>query len=259
MRRDYSDSKAGIQRITETPGGAQRGEIPSSSSDTRADFAEEGIPTRGEGGFSDPEIRRTAAVWSSAELVERAQRGEEKAFEALFHLHKHRVYSLCLRMIKNTAEAEELAQEAFLQVFRKIHTFRGDSAFSTWLHRLSVNVVLMRLRKKSVPAVSLEEGSTGDEFGEQKKEYGAQDATLAGSIDRVNLERAIAQLPNGYRRAFVLHDVEGYEHNEIAAMLGSSIGNSKSQLHKARVRLRKLLGEMGRERCQENEFHAEFV
>jgi RNA polymerase sigma-70 factor, ECF subfamily len=196
---------------------------------------------------------------SNAELVARAQRGDEKAFEALFNLHKQRVYSLCLRMIKNTAEAEELTQEAFLQVFRKIHTFRGESAFSTWLHRLSVNIVLMRLRKKSVPVTSLEENLPGDELDEPRMEYGAADPALTGSIDRLLLERAIAQLPPGYKRAFVLHDVHGYEHHEIAAMLGSSIGNSKSQLHKARVRLRKLLGETGQESRRLNELQAELV
>jgi RNA polymerase sigma-70 factor, ECF subfamily len=194
-----------------------------------------------------------------AGLVARAQRGEESAFEALFHLHKQRVYSLCLRMIKNTAEAEELTQDAFLQVFRKIHTFRGESAFSTWLHRLSVNIVLMRMRKKTVTVTSLEDSPAGDEFDEQRKEYGAPDMELAGSIDRVHLERAIAQLPPGYKQAFVLHDVHGYEHHEIAAMLGSSIGNSKSQLHKARVRLRKLLREAGRESRRQSELHAELV
>jgi RNA polymerase sigma-70 factor, ECF subfamily len=181
---------------------------------------------------------------NNAELIMRAKRGEEGAFETLFHQHKQRVYSLCLRMIGNTAEAEELTQEAFLQVFRKIHTFRGDSAFSTWLYRLSVNVALMRLRKKSLNELPLEDGDSEDE---PRKEIAVADLTLQGSIDRLNLQRAVAQLPPGYRQAFVLHDVQGYEHNEIAAMLGFSVGNSKSQLHKARMRLRQLLQEAGRE------------
>jgi len=188
----------------------------------------------------------TPAAPSSAELIARALRGEEKAFETLFRQYKHRVYSVCLRMIGNTAEAEELTQEAFLQVFRKIQTFRSESAFSTWLHRLSVNIVLMRLRKKTVIETPLEDSASGEEFDEPRKEFGAPDPVLAGSIDRLHLERAIAQLPSGYRQAFVLHDVEGYEHNEIAALLGCSIGNSKSQLHKARARLRKLLHETSR-------------
>ncbi len=201
----------------------------------------------------------TPAAPSSAELIARAKRGEEKAFETLFRQYKHRVYSVCLRMIGNTAEAEELTQEAFLQVFRKIQTFRGESAFSTWLHRLSVNIVLMRLRKKSVMVTPLEDCAGGEESEDLQKEYGAPDMVLTGSIDRVHLERAIAQLPSGYRQAFVLHDVEGYEHNEIAALLGCSIGNSKSQLHKARTRLRKLLGGAGPESSRQNALHAELV
>jgi len=184
---------------------------------------------------------------SETELITRAQRGEEKAFEALYDAHKRRVYHLCLRMIRNTDGAEELTQEAFMQAFRKIHTFRGESAFSTWLHRLSVNIVLMRWRKKTISETPLEDSARGEEFDKQRKEIGVPDLTLMGSIDRVHLERAVAQLAPGYRQIFVLHDVQGYEHNEIAAMLGCSIGNSKSQLHKARTRLRKLLQETGRE------------
>jgi len=144
-------------------------------------------------------------------------------------------------MTGNTAEAEDLAQEAFLQLFRKIGTFRGESAFSTWLHRLSVNVVLMHLRRKSLPETPLEEFTEPSQEDGPRREIGARDQTLAGSIDRVNLERAIERLPPGYRTIFVLHDMEGYEHNEIAGMMGCSIGNSKSQLHKARMKLRDLL------------------
>ncbi len=156
-------------------------------------------------------------------------------------MHKRRVYSLCLRMTGNTAEAEDLAQEAFLQLFRKISTFRGESAFSTWLHRLSVNVVLMHLRRKNLPETPLEEFTEPVHEDGPRREIGSRDQNLAGSIDRVNLERAIERLPPGYRTIFVLHDMEGYEHNEIAAMMGCSIGNSKSQLHKARLKLRDLL------------------
>jgi RNA polymerase sigma-70 factor (ECF subfamily) len=201
----------------------------------------------------------TPAPSSHADLIARAQRGEEGAFEAIFHQHKQRVYSLCLRMTGNTAEAEDLTQEAFLQVFRKIHTFRGESAFSTWLHRLSVNIVLMRLRKKTVVQTPLDDTAGGEEFDEPQKEFGAPDPVLVGSIDRMRLERAIAQLPPGYKQAFVLHDVEGYEHNEIAAVLGCSIGNSKSQLHKARTRLRKLLHGTGRGSNRRKELHLEVV
>jgi RNA polymerase sigma-70 factor (ECF subfamily) len=184
-----------------------------------------------------------------AVIIRRAQKGDAAAFEELYRRHKGRVYSLCLRMLGNTAEAEDLTQEAFLQLFRKIHTFRGESAFSTWLHRLAVNTVLMQLRRKSLPQVSLEETIETDEPGEGvKREPGAEDPLLLGSLDRVALEDAIEQLPEGYRIVFLLHDVEGFEHNEIAVMLGCSIGNSKSQLHKARLRLRDLLRQARRKR-----------
>jgi RNA polymerase sigma-70 factor (ECF subfamily) len=177
---------------------------------------------------------------SELELIERAKQGDAEAFEALYHLHKRRVYSLCLRMTANTAAAEDLTQEAFLQLFRKIATFRGESAFSTWLHRMAVNVVLMQLRKKGLPVVPLEDTvETEEEI--PKKELGAPDRNLAGSIDRLQLQRAVDDLPPGYRSIFVLHDVEGYEHNEIAEIVGCSVGNSKSQLHKARLKLRDLL------------------
>jgi RNA polymerase sigma-70 factor (ECF subfamily) len=179
---------------------------------------------------------------NDAEIIRRAQRGDPEAFERLYQLHKSRVYSLCLRMLGNPAEAEDMAQEAFLQLFRKISTFRGESQFSTWLHRLAVNVVLMHLRRKTLPQTSLEETVDPDEAGEgPKRELGAADPLLLGAVDRVTLDDAITRLPDGYRRVFVLHDVEGYEHNEIAELLGCSVGNSKSQLHKARLRLRQLL------------------
>ena len=177
---------------------------------------------------------------SEAEAIERAKQGDAAAFEALYNLHKRRVYSLCLRMTANTAAAEDLTQEAFLQLFRKIGTFRGESAFSTWLHRMAVNVVLMQLRKKGLPVVPLEENIETEEES-PRKEPGADDPRLAGSIDRMQLQRSIEALPPGYRMIFLLHDVEGYEHNEIAEMVGCSIGNSKSQLHKARMKLREIL------------------
>ena len=175
-----------------------------------------------------------------AELVRKAQQGDEAAFEQLYEAHKRRVFSLCLRMIGDPSRAEDLSQQAFLQLFRKIGSFRGQSAFSTWLHRLVVNVVLMHLRKKGLDVVPLEEtDSSRDE--RPRKEYGSVDRHLAGSVDRITLQRAIDGLPPGYRRIFVLHDVEGFEHNEIARMTKCSVGNSKSQLHKARLKLRESL------------------
>jgi RNA polymerase sigma-70 factor (ECF subfamily) len=184
--------------------------------------------------------KKSGEKLSEAEAIERAKQGDAAAFEVLYNLHKRRVYSLCLRMTTNTAEAEDLTQEAFLQLFRKIGTFRGESAFSTWLHRMAVNVVLMQLRKKGLQLVPLDDENEGEEET-PKKDYGAQDNVLAGSLDRLQLKNAIDRLPPGYRNIFVLHDVEGFEHNEIADMVGCSIGNSKSQLHKARMKLRELL------------------
>jgi RNA polymerase sigma-70 factor (ECF subfamily) len=188
-----------------------------------------------------------------AESIRLAQQGDAAAFERLYQLHSRRVYSLCLRMVGNTAEAEDLTQEAFLQLFRKIATFRGESAFSTWLHRLAVNVVLMKLRKKSGKETSLEQVTEPDEeSGTPRRDFGALDLRLSGSLDRVNLQRAVGQLPPGYKAVFVLHDVQGYEHNEIAQMMSCSIGNSKSQLHKARMRLRDLLQETVRDKARED-------
>jgi RNA polymerase sigma-70 factor (ECF subfamily) len=193
-----------------------------------------------------------------AEAIPLAQQGNAAAFERLYRLHHRRVYSLCLRMVSNTAEAEDLTQEAFLQLFRKIATFRGESAFSTWLHRLAVNVVLMKLRRKSGNESSLEQMTEPDEeSGTPRRDFGTADLTLIGSLDRINLQRAVEQLPPGYKAIFVLHDVQGYEHNEIADIMGCSIGNSKSQLHKARMRLRDLLQEAVREKARADRRAAE--
>lgn len=178
---------------------------------------------------------------TEAEAIRRAQAGDESAFQFLYELHKRRVYSLCLRMMKNPVDAEDLAQEAFLQLFRKIGSFRGESAFSTWLHRMTVNVVLMHLRKKGLNTASLDEMLEPTQEDTPKREFGTEDEALVGAIDRVTLDRMVADLPEGYRAIFVLHDVEGFEHNEIAGMVGCSVGNSKSQLHKARLKLREML------------------
>ena len=184
-------------------------------------------------------------------IILRAQAGDSAAFEIIYQQYASRVYALCLRMQRDPAEAEDLTQEAFLQLFRKLQTFRGESAFSTWLHRLTVNLVLMRLRKKSPPTVSIE--ATADpekEVNAPAIDIGAPDLLLEGSIDRLRLERCIAQLPAGYRSIFVLHDIQGYRHDEIAEIVGRSVGDSKSQLHKARMRLRELLQEAQREKAR---------
>ncbi len=177
-------------------------------------------------------------------MIKRAQQGDSDAFSTLFNAHKSRIYSLCLRMTNNVAEAEDLVQDAFLQVFRKLSSFRGDSALSTWLYRIAVNTVLMHFRKKSLIQVSLDEpySSKDDNARQVRRDYGIKDDRLVGCVTRVALTRAISELPAGYRRIFLLHEVEGYEHQEIADLLGCSVGNSKSQLHKAKLRIRDFFG-----------------
>lgn len=158
-------------------------------------------------------------------------------FEDLYRKHYRRVYSICLRMTGNTAEAEDLTQEVFIQLHRKLGSFRGESAFTTWLHRLTVNQVLMHFRKRSVKSeLTTEDGEMPDSVDPDTINPEAMPI-----VDRIAIENAIGQLPPGYRTVFVLHDVEGYEHEEIAKILGCSAGTSKSQLHKARLKLRKLL------------------
>ena len=186
-------------------------------------------------------FKRNPPIVGEAEAIEAAKTGDAEAFSKLYALHKRRVYTLCLRMLGNVSEAEDMTQEAFLHLFRKINSFRGESAFSTWLHRLTVNLVLMQLRKKGLQLVSLEDTINPADEDTPKRDFGSSDLHLTGSVDRVTLERAVASLPPGYRMVFVLHDVEGFEHNEIATMLECSTGNSKSQLHKARLKLRELL------------------
>jgi len=185
------------------------------------------------------------AGMTEAEVIRKAQAGDALCFEALYNHHKRRIFSLCLRMTNNYAQAEDFMQEAFLQLYRKIGSFRGESAFSTWLHRLSVNIILMHWRKKGLSEVSLEETLAPQSEDGPRKDIGKRDDSLHGSIDRMTLENAISSLAPGYRIIFLLHDVEGYEHNEIAEMLGCSIGNSKSQLHKARMKLRTMLPRAG--------------
>src|SRR6266481_3872772 len=178
---------------------------------------------------------------SERSLVQRAQSGDEEAFATLFQGHKKRVYSVCLLMTKDIAEAEDLTQEAFLQVFRSVGSFRGDSAFSTWLYRVAVNTVLMKLRRrKSPPVLSLDE-PVSSESPSLRRDFGKSDPHLSGAVDRLALRRALQELPEGCRKIFALHEVEGYQHHEIAQLLHCSIGNSKSQLHKAKLKMRDLL------------------
>ena len=185
--------------------------------------------------------KRTESYLTEAEVIKQAKEGSAAAFEYLYKAHCRRVYGLCLRMIKNPAEAEDLTQQAFLQLFRKIGTFRGESGFSTWLHRVTVNIVLMHLRRKKPTEIVFEDLYRPSSDDEGTREHGSSDTSMFGAIERLNLMRAIRKLPSGYKRVFLLHDVIGYEHSEIAGLLGCSTGCSKSQLHKARRRLRRLL------------------
>jgi RNA polymerase sigma-70 factor (ECF subfamily) len=180
-----------------------------------------------------------------ADLIRRAQQGDSEAFATLFHSHKTRIYSLCFRMTNNAAEAEDLAQDAFLQVFRKLSTFRGDSALSTWLYRIAVNTVLMHFRRKTPCRISLDEPiRSQDDSKSVRREYGTRDGRLDSAVTRVALTRAISELPEGYRAIFLLHEVDGYQHREIAKLLGCSVGNSKSQLHKAKLKIRDFLSQV---------------
>ncbi len=179
---------------------------------------------------------------SMLETIRRAQQGDAAAFECLYRRHCGRVYGLCLRMLKNASEAEDLTQEAFLQAFRNIRTFRGESAFSTWLHRLTANLVLMHFRRNKAMPSSLEEiFEREQEKGMPRQECGRRDLRLQGVFDRCDLEAAICQLSECNRTTFLLHYVQGYPHKEIARSLGCSVSTAKSQAHRARKRLQEIL------------------
>ena len=202
-------------------------------------IAELDVILEGRGSLVKSHSARMNTVPATSDLIKRAQEGDSEAFGALFQEHRSRIYLVCLRMTGNTAEAEDLTQDAFLQVFRKIAAFRGESAFATWLHRIAVNTVLMHFRRKPKGQVPLDEPYESDS-PKLRHEYGIRDGYLVGCIDRIALARAVEQLPPGYRTIFLLHEVEGYEHQEIAEMLSCTAGNSKSQLHKAKQRFREL-------------------
>lgn len=184
----------------------------------------------------------------SDEVIAKAQRGDEEAFATIYESHKSRVYAICLRWTSNPTDAEDLSQEVFLHLFRFIHTFRWEAKFSTWLHRVAVSVVLWKLRPKRIEATSLEQ--VGGAGGSYRIDFGTEDSQVVNAIDRLTIERALDDLPRGCRATFLLHDVLGYEHREIAKMTGKTMGNSKSQLHKARLKLREALLRKARDkRC----------
>ena len=197
--------------------------------------ADNTVSNGGEAGVETGPLNVTKAT--DFELAQAASKGDMASFEEIYQRHHRRVYSICLRMLQNAYEAEDLTQDVFIQLYRKIGSFRGDSAFTTWLHRMTVNQVLMHFRKRNVKfEKTTEEGETPVQIVP-----GTENAERMPVVDKIALENAIDQLPAGYKNVFVLHDVEGFEHEEVAKILGCSVGTSKSQLHKARLKLRKLL------------------
>lgn len=188
-----------------------------------------------------PELSLERASSTSAtyqfdyQLARRIAAGDMAAFDELYQRYHRRLYSLCLRMTNNVAEAEDLTQESFIHIYRNIGSFRGESSLITWLHRLTLNKVLMHFRK----SVVRREQTTEDGEMIEPEIKAAETYSQTVAVDRLMLQKAIAELAPGYRAVFILHDVEGYEHQEIGQMLGISIGTSKSQLHKARMKLRK--------------------
>jgi RNA polymerase sigma-70 factor (ECF subfamily) len=184
-----------------------------------------------------PSANAAGGRTADLELVERCRRGELGAFEELYRAHSGRLYSLACRMLGNPADAEDQMQEIFLSAHRKLDSFRGDSALGTWLYRLATNQILDHVRSRAARAGQLTDGL--DDASLLADGGGQRLADRA--IDRIDLERALAELPEGCRAAFVLHDVEGLEHREVSEVLGIAEGTSKSQVHKARLRLRGLL------------------
>lgn len=187
--------------------------------------------------FASPENAAPDKTASDLELCSLAAGGNIAAFEIIYSRYHRRTYSLCLRMTGSQSESEDLTQEVFIQLFRKAGSFRGDSAFSTWLHRLTVNQVLMHFRRRSFK----NEKTSEDGVLPEQTATGSSNPNRMQVVDRIALKKAISLLPAGYKSVFILHDVEGFEHEEVARRLGISIGTSKSQLHKARLRLRAML------------------
>jgi RNA polymerase sigma-70 factor (ECF subfamily) len=198
---------------------------------------------------------RLRVVTDEAKVQERRRNILASDFAAIYEQYQRRVFLWCLRIVRNVQDAEDLTQDVFLLLFRKINTYRGDLTFATWLYRLATNVGLMRLRRKGLPQTSLDEIlETREGSIDSRHEFRTFHRTLAASVARVDLERSFAQMPGGFRKAFFLHDSEDYSHLEIAEFTGWSVGTSKSQLHRARRRLRELL-ECGQENARRASKH----
>jgi RNA polymerase sigma-70 factor (ECF subfamily) len=183
------------------------------------------------------EALRPAARSDELALVERCRQGDLLAFEEVYRAHAGRLYSVACRMLGNRADAEDLLQEIFLAAHRKLDTFRGESALGTWLYRLATNLCLDYLRSRTGRAIQVTDSLEDEPWLFDAASRGLADRT----VTKMDLERAMAQLPEGCRAAFVLHDVEGLEHREVGEILGIAEGTSKSQVHKARLKLRSLL------------------
>ena len=188
--------------------------------------------------FTLPRASTDATVGRESTLAARAQRGEVDAFEELYRAHAGRVYALCLRLTADSTKARELTQDVFVKAWEALPAFRGDSNITTWLHRIAVNGMLMQRRsdKRRTARVSL--AGDEDDDADAAVQGAAPPMDVATAID---LERAVAALPPGIRRAFVLHDVEGYSHEEIARMTGLAAGTLRAQLHRARQLLIRML------------------
>ena len=171
-------------------------------------------------------------------LVERCRKGELGAFEEVYRSHSRRLYGVAFRMLGNPADAEDMLQEIFLAAHRKLDSFRGESALGTWLYRLAVNLCLDYLRSRTGRSINMTDALDDEPVLPDAGSRGLADRV----VTRMDLERALAQLPEGCRTAFVLHDVQGLEHREVGEIMGIAEGTSKSQVHKARMRLRTLLG-----------------
>jgi RNA polymerase sigma-70 factor (ECF subfamily) len=194
------------------------------------------LPSRSNDPAETPRLTGIEARAADAALVKRCRNGDLGAFEDLYQQHARRLYNLARRMSGSTEDAEDLLQEIFLLAFRKLDSFKGDSALGTWLYRLAMNLCLDRLRSK---AARYEQATTALE------DYHTQEASRAShrelAVSRLDLEAALAHLPEGCKAVFLLHDVEGFEHREIGEILGIAEGTSKSQVHKARMKIREFL------------------
>lgn len=174
-------------------------------------------------------------------VIMRARQGDREALAQVYRSYRDNVYRICLRMVRNPSDAEDLVQETFLRVINKIHTFRGDSQFTTWLYRVTKNVALMQLRKPKFATLDFEDARDRDEFLENVNRSGSLPEEETHATDGVLLEVAIQQLPSGYGKVLVLHDVLGYRHTEISKITGITANNSKSRLCRARRMLRGVL------------------